>query len=137
MLETRVGALLGKVNGTGEGTIAKGGDPHGAARLKLTIVDVQGVGGGAWSGRKAITVHAQLYDGNELKSERTVTRRSRAMSTRGTCDLFDWVAARVAKDLYKWVFDPSIKMADDEQVVPESADSPASEASGAEPAKAK
>lgn len=45
-LVAHVGPVLAKRNQSGGGTLAAGGDPQGAARLRLTITHVLGVGGG-------------------------------------------------------------------------------------------
>src|SRR4051812_42108532 len=61
-LEKRLATVLAKVNRVrgGSGTIAKGSDTGGANLLRIQITHVLGVGGGMWSGPKAITVSADI-----------------------------------------------------------------------------
>ena len=69
MLAKRVGDVLGKQNASGKGTIEAGADSAGDQVLRLQITHVLGVGGGAWSGPKAITVIAELLEnGNDSPS---------------------------------------------------------------------
>jgi len=69
MLAKRVGDVLGKQNASGKGTIEAGDDSAGDQVLRLQITHVLGVGGGAWSGPKAITVIAELLEnGNDSPS---------------------------------------------------------------------
>jgi hypothetical protein len=117
LLATRVGAVLAKRNKSENATIAAGGDAAGATVLRLTITHVLGVGGGAWSGPKAITLRAELFEGKELKREQKVNRWSIGGFWGGfksTCSILDRTATRLAKDLGRWSYDPRYKMAEDE-----------------------
>jgi hypothetical protein len=99
----RIGPAVATADGAGE-------------VMKVRITHVLGVGGGAWSGPKAITVHADvLKDG---KVERT-TRINRWTTGgffggfKGTCSILNRSSAAIAKDLVKWAKDPSYAVADD------------------------
>ncbi len=127
LLARRVGAVLKKRNGSGSGTIGAGTAAADAAVLRLTITHVFGVGGGAWSGPKAITVRAELFEGKELKRQQKVNRWSLGGfwgGFKGTCSILDRTASALAKDLGKWAFDPQYKMIDD--VAPPKEDASAS-----------
>ena len=119
LLAHRVGTVLRKRNGSGNGTIDAGTGAGDAAVLRLTITNVFGVGGGAYSGPKAITVRAELFEGKDLKRQQKVNRWSLGGfwgGFKGTCTILDRTATALAGDLGKWAFDPQYKMVDD--VVP-------------------
>jgi hypothetical protein len=84
--------------------------------IKVRITHVLGVGGGAWSGPKAITVHADLM--KDGKVERT-TRINRWTTGgiwggfKGTCSILNRSSAAIAKDLVKWAKDPSYSVDDE------------------------
>ena len=84
--------------------------------IKVRITHVLGVGGGAWSGPKAITVHADLM--KDGKVERT-TRINRWTTGgmwggfKGTCSILHRSSAAIAKDLVKWAKDPTYAVQDE------------------------
>ncbi|RZI84265.1 MAG: hypothetical protein EOP38_09790 [Rubrivivax sp.] len=131
MLETRVGRVLEGLNKGGDSTIAAGTKPADATVLRLQITNVMGVGGGAWSGPKSITVSADLIDNGKVTRH---TRFSRATTGgafggfKGTCALLERCAATIGKDLGRWIKDPAYSVP--EEAAPAKDEAPASAASG-------
>jgi hypothetical protein len=117
MLQHRVGPVLAKLNKGGDGTIATGADTAGATLLRLQITHVLGVGGGAWSGPKAITVTADLLDpsGKVLRHAKINRWSVGGMfgAFKGTCTILDRSAAAIGKDLSRWVRDPSYQVVEE------------------------
>ncbi|PFH04365.1 hypothetical protein BCF11_5140 [Collimonas sp. PA-H2] len=114
MLQHRVGPVLAKLNKGGDGTIATGADSAGATLLRLQITHVLGVGGGAFSGPKAITVNADLLDSSGKVLRHTKINRwsmgGMFGAFKGTCTILDRSAAAIGKDLSRWVHDPSYQI---------------------------
>lgn len=84
-------------------------DPRkaGADRLlKLTIVNVVGVGGGAWSGSKSITLRADLEQNSKVHASKLLTRQSGGGAfggMKGTCSIMERIAAALGSDVAAWV----------------------------------
>ena len=74
--------------------------------VRVSIIDVMGVGGGAWSGPKAISLRVELL--KDGKVERT-TRLTRTTSGgplggfKGTCAMLERDSGVLGKDVAKWV----------------------------------
>ncbi|MFC5474723.1 hypothetical protein [Paraherbaspirillum soli] len=117
MLARRVGPVLAKLNKTGDGTIATGTKTAGADLLRLQITHVLGVGGGAWSGPKAITVTADLLDEHGKVTRHTKINRWSMGGMwggfKGTCSILDRSAVAIGKDLGRWVHDPAFQIAEE------------------------
>jgi hypothetical protein len=116
MLALRVGAVLDRVNKKPNSTVAAGTPTGDASVLRLQITYVLGVGGGAWSGPKAITVAAELIDDGKVSRQTKINRwTSGGMfgGFKGTCALLDRSATAIGKDLGRWVRDPSYKIAEE------------------------
>jgi hypothetical protein len=76
--------------------------------LSLTLLDVYGVGGGNWSGAKAITLKVELSQGGKVLATKILRRSSRGgifggMS--GTCPIFERTAIALGKDVARWIPD--------------------------------
>ncbi|MBP0599513.1 hypothetical protein J8I26_15455 [Herbaspirillum sp. LeCh32-8] len=74
--------------------------------LKLTILSVQGVGGGGWSGAKAILVHGDLMqDGQVVRTavQRDHSRGGMLGGMRGTCSILEIVAESLGKQFTAWL----------------------------------
>lgn len=65
-----------KRNKGGPGTVAVGADTGGSQVLRLQISHVLGIGGGAWTGPKAITVNAELLEDGKVVRNTKVNRWS-------------------------------------------------------------
>jgi hypothetical protein len=116
MLATRVGDVLRKRNKGGSGTIAVGADASGSQVLRLQISHVLGIGGGAWTGPKAITVNAELLEDGKVVRNTKVNRWSIGGfwgAFKGTCSILDRSAIVIAKDMARWVRDPSYVVKDE------------------------
>jgi hypothetical protein len=75
-------------------------------QVLLTIVSVQGLGGGSWSGAKSITIRADLVQNQKTVSTRVFNRGSRGgvfggMS--GTCQIMERIAITLGKDALFWL----------------------------------
>lgn len=74
--------------------------------LKLTILSVQGIGGGGWTGSKGITVRADLVqDGRTIQ---TLTRKERSRGglfgpVMGTCAILDEVSESLGQYFATWL----------------------------------
>ena len=131
LLARRVGAALAKRGRVPDATVAAGSASGGTPVLRLTITHVLGVGGGAWSGPKAITLRAELLDGKNVMRQQKVNRWSMGGfwgGFKGTCSILDRTATRLAKDLTLWSYDAHYKMDEDE--APPKAEEAASQAQG-------
>ena len=122
MLSTRVGTMLGKLNKTGDGTIAVGLEAPDSAVLRLQITHILGVGGGAWTGPKAITLTAELLEGGKTVRQTKINRWSVGGvfgAFKSTCTILERSADAITKDLSRWVQNPSYKIV--EQAAPKEA----------------
>lgn len=119
MLANRVGAMMVKLNKTGTGTTPAGVEVPDSALLRLQITHVLGVGGGAWTGPKAITLSAELLENGKVVRQTKINRWSVGGvwgAFKGTCTILDRSAIAISKDLYRWVRNPSYTIV--EQPVP-------------------
>ena len=113
MLSTRVGAMLGKLNKTGDGTIEAGLEASDNTLLRLQITHILGVGGGAWTGPKAITLTAELLENGKISRQTKINRWSVGGvfgAFKGTCTILERSADAITKDLNRWVRNPSYKI---------------------------
>ncbi len=116
MLTNHVGDVLRKRYKDSPGTIEAGADPNGARVLKLQITHVLGIGSGAWTGPKAITVVADLLEDGKVVRHTKVNRWSVGGfwgAFKGTCSILDRSAIVIAKDMARWVRDPSYVVKDE------------------------
>ena len=113
MLVKHVGNQLKRLYRTDNVLVSKGAEAPGSPVLRLQITHVLGVGGGAWSGPKAITVSAELL-GNDGEIRRTKINRWSVGGMwggfKGTCTILDRCAVSIGKDLARWVKDPAFKI---------------------------
>lgn len=83
------------------------GDSGGKGKiLKVTIVHVMGVGGGAYSGPKSMTVRADLMQGGKVLATTTKERASGGGAFggyKGTCQIFGRVAKTLGADVASWL----------------------------------
>lgn len=82
-----------------------------AKALTLTIMSVQGVGGGAWSGPKAITVQGTLTESGKVVGTFTARRTSGGGAFGGyksTCSIFERCAKTLGTDIATWLQSPSM-----------------------------
>ncbi|WP_432722721.1 hypothetical protein R0381_001511 [Jeongeupia wiesaeckerbachi] len=112
-LATRVGEVMKKLNREGTGTVTSAAEAGDATVLRLQITHVLGVGGGAFSGPKAITVNAELLEGGKVVRQTKINRWSIGGvfgAFKGTCSILERSAAAIGKDLGRWVRDPSYQI---------------------------
>jgi len=84
----------------------KSGDAGNGKVLKLTITSVIGVGGGAYSGAKSMTVQAELIEGGKVVASTTKNRSSGGGAfggMKGTCAIFGRVAKALGADVAAWL----------------------------------
>lgn len=83
------------------------GDGAGNGKvLKVTIVNVVGVGGGAYSGPKSMTVRADLMQSGKVLATTTKERSSGGGAFggyKGTCQIFGRVAKTLGSDVAAWL----------------------------------
>ena len=80
--------------------------PPDTAVLKVTLTSVLGVGGGGWSGRKSMTVRAELLQGTKLLIAHTLSRQSGGGvlgGVSGTCAIMDRIAEALGRDVGAWL----------------------------------
>ncbi|MEX3842337.1 hypothetical protein [Paraburkholderia sp. BR10882] len=133
MLTRHMGELLRKLNRGGDGTVASQTNAAEARILRLQITHVMGVGGGAWSGPKAATVSADLIEGDKVVRHVKISRWSVGGvwgGFKGTCSILDRTTIFIAKDLYRWVRDPSYEIR--EEAPPTEASAPTAQTDPAE-----
>jgi hypothetical protein len=74
--------------------------------LMLTVLAVQGVGGGAWSGGKSITIRADLLQDGKAVSTKVLNRGSRGGALggfSGTCQIMERIAGALGRDTAAWL----------------------------------
>lgn len=133
MLARRVGDVLRKTEKSDNVTIAAGASAGDAKVLRLQISHVLGVGGGAWTGPKAITVVASLLDGGKVVRQTKINRWTTGGmwgSFKGTCSILERSAVAIGKDLGRWVRDPSYAIKNEDPPA-EAASAPAAETASA------
>jgi len=84
----------------------KAGDAGTGKVLKLTITNVVGVGGGAYSGAKSMTLQAELIQGGKVVASTTKNRASGGGAfggMKGTCAIFGRVAKALGADVAAWL----------------------------------
>ena len=83
------------------------GDSAGNGKLlKVTIIHVQGVGGGAYSGPKSMTVRAEVLQSGKVVASTTKERTSGGGAfggMKGTCAIFGRVAKTLGSDVAGWL----------------------------------
>ncbi len=73
--------------------------------LRVTILDVMGVGGGAWSGPKAISLRVELLNGDKVERSTRLTRTTTGGAFggfKGTCSMLERDSATLGKDVARW-----------------------------------
>lgn len=150
-LTRHVGAALAKLNRSGSGTVASAAEAGDASVLNVQISHILGVGGGGWSGPKAVTIHATLTEKDGTQRKTRINRWSMGGfwgPFKGTCSIIERCTIAIGKDLQRWVRDTSYVVKDEgppkENSPAESGKDPADPAaddgqtspSGAQPASA-
>ena len=86
--------------------IQKPGTGDSEKYLTLTILSVQGVGGGSWSGSKSITIRADLLQNGKPIATKVLNRGSRGGAfggMSGTCPIMERIASALGRDTANWV----------------------------------
>lgn len=112
MIVRNVGTALSKRNADGKGTIGSGDDAGDAGVVRVQITNVFGVGGGAYSGPKAISVDAEMLKNGKVVRQVHLRRSSLGGfwgGFKGTCSILQRCAVTLGKDIASWVDDPSFK----------------------------
>lgn len=81
--------------------------------LNMEIVDIFGLGGGAFSGSKRLVVKGELLDrnGKQLGSfycYRASIGNALSLGLQGTCQIYMKIYTKMMKDIIKWVKNPSM-----------------------------
>ena len=79
--------------------------------LHMEIVNVIGTSGGTWSGKKSVTVQGKLTENDEVIGTFIASRHSRGGAGaiyQGTCDILDRCIKTLAKDIAKWLTNPTM-----------------------------
>jgi hypothetical protein len=88
---------------------ASAGTPGKA--LAITITDLAGAGGGAWSGPKYLTIAGTLWQDGKVIGTFTANRVTGGGAWgayKGTCSLLGRCARALGKDVAAWLRDPSM-----------------------------
>jgi hypothetical protein len=86
--------------------IQKPGTGDNEKYLMLTILAVQGVGGGSWSGSKSITIRADLLQNGKPIATKVLNRGSRGGAfggMSGTCPIMERIAGALGRDTVGWL----------------------------------
>jgi len=102
-----------KENATGSFDEVKVGDAAiGAGRtLKIEFTNVLGVGGGAWSGPKSVTIQGTLTEGDKVVGTFLGRRTSTGGAFggfKGTCAIIGRCVKTLGSDVGKWLKNPSV-----------------------------
>lgn len=81
--------------------------PRTGKTLSLTILNVAGVGGGVWSGKKSITLTGTLKENDKVIGT-FHARRSTGGGGFGTCAMLERCAKALGKDIAQWLKQPTI-----------------------------
>ena len=79
--------------------------------LTITILNVTGVGGGAWSGAKAITIQGKLQENGKVIGTFNARRTSGGGAFggyKGTCSILERCAVALGKDVAGWLASPTM-----------------------------
>jgi len=74
--------------------------------LKVTITSVVGAGGGAWTGKKAISIRADVLQNSNIAATKDLNRQSGGGiygGTIGTCKIMELIAVALGKDVAAWM----------------------------------
>lgn len=86
-------------------------DTGGAKALRLTLVSVRGVGGGAYSGPKSMNLKVELTQNGKVLQSTVLHRDSFGGvfgGMKGTCAIFERVAVALGKDVAAWLPAPAV-----------------------------
>ncbi|ARN19407.1 hypothetical protein [Piscinibacter gummiphilus] len=111
--------FFSKANG-GEATIAADADPK-ASRVRVQITHVLGVGGGAWSGPKSMSIEASLVENGKVTRTTKLTRSTTGGAFggfKGTCTILERSAKALGKDVVGWVANPKAAASDAAEAEP-------------------
>ena len=78
--------------------------------LSLTVLSVEGIGGGGWTGSKRITLRGTLTENGNVAGTFVARRSSRGGvlgPMQGTCSIFERDAKELGQDIAKWLVQPS------------------------------
>ena len=102
--------VLAKVTSQFPGSGPLEGDTAAAADakvLRLTIVSVSGLAGGAYSGTKQMSVRADIVAGKKMLATTTLERQSMGGAAGlfggGTCSAFNKISEVLASDITAWM----------------------------------
>lgn len=113
--ECQIGTALGnqvlaRVTSQFPGSSTLEGDavaPGDAKVLRLTVFSVSGLGGGAYSGTKQMSVRADIFSGEKMLATTTLERQSMGGAAGlfggGTCAAFNKIAEVLASDITAWM----------------------------------
>jgi hypothetical protein len=79
----------------------------GGTFVQLTVVSVDALGGGAWSGEKSMTIKADIVKGGVVAGTTLLTRGSKGgafAGFKGTCSILERVAGALGKDVASWMW---------------------------------
>ena len=74
--------------------------------VRVSIVDVMGVGGGGWTGPKAISLKVDLLKDGKVERSTHLTRTTTGGAFggfKGTCSMLERDSSVLGKDVAKWV----------------------------------
>ncbi len=74
--------------------------------VQITILSVQGAGGGAWSGPKSMTIRVDVQKGGAKTGSTILTRATNGgplSGLTGTCTMLERVATTLGKDVAVWL----------------------------------
>lgn len=89
--------------------------PNGEA-VRVTILDVMGVGGGAWSGPKSISLRVELMKDGKVERSTRLTRTTGGGAFggfKGTCAILERDSAVLGKDVARWAGNDSYTTGED------------------------
>ena len=88
------------------GALAGSTDSTQGEVVRVSIVDVMGVGGGGWTGPKAISIKVDLLKDGKVERSTHLTRTTTGGPLggfKGTCSMLERDSSVLGKDVAKWV----------------------------------
>ncbi|WP_028103915.1 hypothetical protein [Pseudoduganella violaceinigra] len=83
--------------------ITSGTDVGNDKVIKLTLTNINALGGAAWTGPKSVSMQVELMRGGEVLDARVFSRSSQGTLLTGTCEMLHKVSKALGADVGVWL----------------------------------